>query len=269
MTRRYRYGFTLVELSIVILIIGILVAGITGGAQLIAQAELRGVISDMTRFNVAMKEFKLQYDALAGDFRNADTFFTGCAQTNTFCGGNGDGQVQRFANGVDTGLHTGDEMVRVFRHLYLSGVIPDAGTRQLTDTINTSNIYGAQGYYPKSKLSGASIVIHSTIDTAICHDGVSYFHSPWTAAERVTAAWLVETHDSNVSSDACGGGITPAKAYQVDKKIDDASEASGAITGANTGVVRAIDSRTGACISGAAYQVTSTSNTCMLGLNLK
>ena len=50
-------GFSLIELSIVLIIIGLLVAGITGGASLIKSAELRAVMTDIRNYQTAVNAY--------------------------------------------------------------------------------------------------------------------------------------------------------------------------------------------------------------------
>ena len=45
-------GFTLIELSIVIILIGLITAGIIAGSSLIQRAKLRTVVSDINKLNV-------------------------------------------------------------------------------------------------------------------------------------------------------------------------------------------------------------------------
>ena len=52
-------GFTLIELSIVIVIIGLIVAGVVGGQVLVKQAKLKGVVSDVEKYRTALNAFKL------------------------------------------------------------------------------------------------------------------------------------------------------------------------------------------------------------------
>lgn len=264
-------GFTLVELSIVILIIGILVAGITGGAKLIEQAELRGVIADMKRYEVSLREFQLQYDALAGDFKNAAAFFTGCTTTNSHCGGNGDRVIEFNLGNVLLGVGTGDEAVRVFRHLYLAGIVADAGTLLPPANYSDFDSLTSEGYFPKSKISGSSYVITTSTpgvgNSAVnmsCYNGTVFTH-PWTSTEKVTSIQIWGTNSGGIA-DNCKGGVEPAKAYQIDKKIDDASDSSGTITGATTGIVRTKDGATAGCVTGSAYNVSTTGPICVLAM---
>src|SRR4051812_24230032 len=92
-------GFTLVELSIVIVIIGLIVAGITAGNSLIKQAKIRQSITQLTSYKTAINTFKLTYNYLPGDMPTAYNFWgTPGACTNTQssvgahagCNGNGD-----------------------------------------------------------------------------------------------------------------------------------------------------------------------------------
>lgn len=64
-------AFSLIELSIVLIIIGLLIAGITGGASLIKSSELRSVIGEARGYAVAVNAFFTQYDAFPGDFSTA------------------------------------------------------------------------------------------------------------------------------------------------------------------------------------------------------
>jgi Tfp pilus assembly protein FimT len=50
-------GFSSVELAIVLVILGLLVGGILAGQSLIRAAEIRGITTDMTRFNTATQTF--------------------------------------------------------------------------------------------------------------------------------------------------------------------------------------------------------------------
>ena len=85
MSNKYK-GFTLIELSIVIVLIGLIVAGVVGGQSLVQQAKLRGLIADINKYEVAINAFKLEYGAAPGDFRRASDFGLGTS-------GNGDRQL--------------------------------------------------------------------------------------------------------------------------------------------------------------------------------
>lgn len=67
-------GFSLVELSIVLVILGLLTGGILTGQSLIRAAELRAVTSEYQRFATAIGSFRDKYFALPGDFNKASDF---------------------------------------------------------------------------------------------------------------------------------------------------------------------------------------------------
>jgi len=66
-----RSAFTLVELSIVLVILGLLVGGTLTGQSLIHAAELRSVVKDYEKYKTAMHVFEDKYFALPGDMTNA------------------------------------------------------------------------------------------------------------------------------------------------------------------------------------------------------
>lgn len=59
-------GFSLIELSIVLIIMGLLVAGITGGASLIKTAQLRSVVTESNTYRTAYNTFYSQYNRVPG-----------------------------------------------------------------------------------------------------------------------------------------------------------------------------------------------------------
>jgi prepilin-type N-terminal cleavage/methylation domain-containing protein len=102
-------GFTLVEIAIVLVVIGLLVGAILVGRDLIHAAELRSVLSDVEKFKTAANTFRLKYNCLPGDCTNATDYWGtdpgGCPNTpaNTVpktatCNGNGNGFINNGEN---------------------------------------------------------------------------------------------------------------------------------------------------------------------------
>lgn len=92
-----RTGFTLIELSIVLVIIGLVAGGILIGTSMIQATKLRSVISDIEKFSVAVNVFNNKYACLPGDCANATDYFeqdAGDCATGTIavgtCNGNND-----------------------------------------------------------------------------------------------------------------------------------------------------------------------------------
>jgi prepilin-type N-terminal cleavage/methylation domain-containing protein len=133
-------GFTLLELSIVLVIIGLIIGGVTAGSELINQAALRAVSRDITTIETALSTYKLKYNAVPGDMRNA-TAYWGVAALD----GNGDSIV--FWDGAAQDY---DEAYQVWKHLNLSNIFANSMTGTHTGTngvvgVNTlpSSIDGA------------------------------------------------------------------------------------------------------------------------------
>lgn len=99
-----RHAFSLVELSVVLIILGLLVGGIVGGRSLIKSAELRSITSEAQSYLTAVSSFREQYSALPGDMANATDYWgavhatpatcrTTTASGSLTCNGNGDGRI--------------------------------------------------------------------------------------------------------------------------------------------------------------------------------
>lgn len=109
-------GFTLVELSIVIVIIGIIVAGVVGGQSLVNQAKIRSTIAEVDKFRVAINSFKLEYNQLPGDMTNATAYWGGTVT-------NGDGNRKIGAFNIYE-----QESLAAFEHLSMAKLIEGAYT---------------------------------------------------------------------------------------------------------------------------------------------
>lgn len=145
-------GFTLIELSIVLVIIGLLVGGVLVGRDLIAAATLRSIVSDIEKFNTAAMAFQNKYNCLPGDCDHATTIFAAAGNCNTgqhldgtTCDGDGN-NVINFTDGASK-----SESVHFWQHLALANMIPGSYSGYITYNDGTTTHY-QQNVYPKSKL---------------------------------------------------------------------------------------------------------------------
>jgi prepilin-type N-terminal cleavage/methylation domain-containing protein len=132
-------GFTLIEIAIVLVIIGLLLGSVVKGQELITSARVRSLISQQDGVKAAFFGFQDRYRALPGDY--------GAASTNINCGAvacaNGD------ANGLidapnSAGLH---EEILTWHHLSASGFLSgnyamaSSSTSVPDDTNTPKNLY--------------------------------------------------------------------------------------------------------------------------------
>src|SRR5688572_27660190 len=108
-------GFTLIEIAIVLVIIGLLLGGVLKGQELITAARVRNLISTQDGVKAAYFGFLDRYRALPGDYNQASVNIS-C--TPACVNGNSNGQIRTIANG-----DTIDEPNAVFEHLSKSGFI--------------------------------------------------------------------------------------------------------------------------------------------------
>ena len=87
-------AFTLIELSIVLVIVGLITGGILVAQTLIHQAEIRNQIKQLQEYQTAYNVFKLKYSCVPGDCNNATTLFgTTDSFGNAINNGDGDGKI--------------------------------------------------------------------------------------------------------------------------------------------------------------------------------
>ena len=118
-------GFTLVEIAIVLVIIGLLLGGILKGQEMITQAKIKNVMADFSGISAAYHGYQDRYRAIPGDDPNAATRWSGAAISAT-AGEPGNGRVQGTWN---SGAAT-DESRLWWDHLRRAGFVSGSGTQQ-------------------------------------------------------------------------------------------------------------------------------------------
>lgn len=186
-------GFSLVELAITLVVIGMVIAAITAGSHLMQAAKINKIITELAGYKEAVEHFQLKYKSLPGDIPNATNFWADTVN------GNGNEQI------------AGDltERLRAWQHLSLSESInghysgTDAGTPDFAISTNV----------PGSIVKGAYYML-----------GYTQVYSS-ASGQTGNALQLVTTEDN---TDPAGGALTAADARIIDKKLDeDADPAAG------------------------------------------
>jgi prepilin-type N-terminal cleavage/methylation domain-containing protein len=133
--RKHQSGFTLIEIAIVLVIIGLLLGGVLKGQELITAARVRNLISTQDGVKAAYFGFLDRYRSLPGDYVAASTNIPGCA--GLCLNGNNDGQI----SGVD-------EPQMAWEHMSKAGFITGSYTYPVLGagplpTNTPSNPYGS------------------------------------------------------------------------------------------------------------------------------
>lgn len=194
----------MLELSIVIVIIGLIVAGISAGQSLVDGAKKKQLATELTQYKVAINGFRLAYGALPGDITNAyDYWGATCDATEDNCNGNGDKQITA-SNGPDA-----HESFRAWQHLYLAGLVDQEYTGVGQGTGNEAVVGVNVPFAP----------LRNTLGIMLLSQGL-YITSPTRLTFRV---------GYNSTNNALNQGLTAPEAYYYDNKFDDGKPLQGLI----------------------------------------
>jgi prepilin-type N-terminal cleavage/methylation domain-containing protein len=209
-----RHGFTLIELSIVLIIIGLLTAGMLVGRDLIRIAQVRAQVSQIEKLNVAVNTFNGKYRCLPGDCDHAVDVGLGTAGGD---GDDGDGN-----GSVDIGDMTGEvagmETQNFWYHLsqakLISGTYPMAG--------NAATSYPGINSPPLA-LPGAGLNGNASGGVWLTNRFLNSFAN---GSTDIKPAWLLATAiyiQINYQTSVYRADV----AYMMDSKMDDGYPSSG------------------------------------------
>jgi prepilin-type N-terminal cleavage/methylation domain-containing protein len=222
-------GFTLIELSVVLVIIGLIVGGILVGQSLINAAAVRATVTQIEKYNTAANTFREKYGYLPGDVPGAPAAQFGLAARGTNPGeGDGDGLIESTfcIDGIacNNGLsESTGETVMFWVDLSATHLI-DSGFNTASSTV-----------MPTTAITGSAVALY--LPTATLGNGnYIYAYSGGKSVSGWHPTGINYFGFSGVSAIQLYGGLastpslTVAQASSIDKKIDDGLPQSGTVT---------------------------------------
>lgn len=208
---RRQSGFTLVEMAVVIVVIGLIVTAVVSGRAIIEASESRAVMAEIRKHMQSFTQFSEKYRAYPGDYRTASTTFETAIDALVAArqdGGDSEAAPSDYdGDGNNQIVWADEEGTRAWLHMQLAGLTDGSYSGRGTDatlrvTIPASNIGGGgNGYY---------LNYNSEMQN---HLGLGGF---------------VEAGGINSRS-----AISPQRAEAIDKKLDDGRPLAGFVRAEN------------------------------------
>ena len=219
-------GFTLIELSIVLVIIGLLIGGIMLGQYLIRASEIRSTIKQIEQYKLAFNTFQLKYNAMPGDISAANASQIGLATRSGSQGfGDSNGRIQDETGDI---WYLCGEPLLFWSDLNKSGLITGnyQGSGTCSGALTPAEV---QNYLPPVLLGTNNFYyVYSQGDKTYLQTvtmiGIA---SSWPYGPITPGAFSWFEHEVLA--------LTPNQAFAIDSKIDDGMPLSGSVTANDIG----------------------------------
>lgn len=207
-------GFTLVELAIVLLCLGIVGAAVLKGQSMIRQSRIATTIVQVQSYQQAFKVFQETYRFIPGDMPAAQTVLPNCTSVTNCTNGNGNayiGDDTRLAfDAIDTLPIS--ENVQAWKHMALAGLVSGV------DPTSPNNGWGTS--HPGSPFGGGYHLYEIKTDVMMIF---------WPDASMYSGRMLTLQRRADGGRGGLHGAriMTPGNASLIDRKIDDGQADSG------------------------------------------
>lgn len=233
-------AFTLIELSIVLVIIGLIITAVLTGKDLIEQSRINNVVTHFREYNIAESTFHTKYGGMPGDLKNADLYglnkneqgeINAAATLRGNNNGNGDSFLQGIANNdtVHSIVYQG-EVLNFWVHLSNSQVIKRHFEAQPANCrADTGNYCNAipDVTFPATVIGKGFIAVTGSPEK----NQKLYYVLGMDYNPRDVGADLVltGTEGGKQGRSLTGDTLKPYQAWSIDKKLDDGKPDQGIV----------------------------------------